>query len=89
MSDEAKPRLLFLRFTQPNIPSFLQRHLQDHVRCLSQFFDVTVINDNSCDYRQLCETHEPDVAMFESGSYVGKRNVTNVSSIPRFQRLAS
>lgn len=87
MSNEAKPRLLFLRFTQPNIPSFLQRHLQDHVRCLSQFFDVTVIGDSWCDYRQLCETHEPDVVMFESGSYVGKRNVINLSSYPSIPRI--
>ncbi len=87
MSNEAKPRLLFLRFTQPNIPSFLQRHLQEHVRCLSQYFDVTVINDQSCDYKQLCEMYEPDISMFESGSYVGKRNVRNVSAYPSIPKV--
>ncbi len=87
MSKEAKPRLLFLRFTQPNIPSFLQRHLQEHVRCLSQNFDVTVISDQSCDYKQLCEAHEPDVAMFESGCYVGKRNVSNVTACPAVPKI--
>lgn len=87
MNNKSKPKLLFLRFTQPNIPSFLQRHLQEHVRCLSQQFDVTVVTDESCDYKQLCERHEPDIAMFESGSYVGKRKVTNVTACPSVPKV--
>ena len=88
MSDNTKPRLLFLRFTWTTILPFLQRHLDEHVRCLSQFFDVTVIKDPACDYKQLCETYEPDIAMFESGSYVAKdRSVSNVSAYPEIPKV--
>jgi len=34
--------------------------------CLSQFFDVTVIEEDS-DYQQTCEKYEPDLTLFESG----------------------
>jgi hypothetical protein len=87
MSNVAKPKLLFLRFSRPNIPSFLKRHLEEQVLCLSQYFDVIVNNDYSCDYKQLCETHEPDIAMFESGVWVGQRNVSNVSSFPTIPKI--
>jgi hypothetical protein len=80
MSNPKKPRLLFLRFTRPDLPPFVHLHLQEQVMCLSQFFDVTVIN-RSCDYRQLCNIYKPDIAIFESGTYVGQRDVKNVSSL--------
>jgi hypothetical protein len=87
MSNGAKPRMLFLRFSRRDIPSFLKLHLEEQVLCLSQNFEVIVINDASCDYKQLCEMHEPDIAMFESGTYCGRRQVRNVSSCPSIPKI--
>ena len=86
MSSARKPRLLFLRFSRSDLPAFIRLHLQEQVLCLSQFFDVTVIND-PCNYGQLCDKYEPDISMFESGVYVGQRDVTNVSAHPHIPKL--
>ena len=86
MSNDRKPRLLFLRFSRPDLPPFIRLHLQEQVACLSQFFDVTVIN-HPCDYRQLCDKYEPHISMFESGVYVGQRDVKNVSACPEIPKL--
>src|SRR5947209_8349625 len=51
-----KPRLLFLRFHKPGLPSFIQRHSAEHLYCLRQHFDVTLVTED-CDYQLLCETH--------------------------------
>ena len=40
--------------------------LRQHVKCLSQFFEVTVINED-CDFQHVCDKYEPDLALFESG----------------------
>jgi hypothetical protein len=86
MNNHRKPRLLFLRFTRPDLPAFVLLHLQEQVLCLSQFFDVTVIN-YPCDYRKLCDIYEPDIVIFESGTYVGERDVKNVSAYPEIPKL--
>src|SRR5688572_22818886 len=87
MSNNAKPKLLFLRFSRPDLPSFTKLHLHEQELCLSQYFDVVAVNDLSCDYRQLCETHEPVIAMFESGVAVGPTKVRNVSSGPSVPKI--
>jgi len=64
-----KPRLVFFQWDhQPNegAARFLLMHMQHHVKCLAQFFDVTVIN-HDCDYAEICERHRPDLTLFESG----------------------
>jgi hypothetical protein len=67
METHAKPRLLFFQYRyDPKLPAFLLSHNQDHVKCLAEFFDVTVI-DYDCDYGAVCERHRPDMALFESG----------------------
>ena len=69
MSTDRKPKLLWLRFLQPKLPSFVQLHMREQERCMSQYFDVTLVNERSCDYQQLCDQHEPDLAIFETGVY--------------------
>ena len=73
--------------TRPGLPAYIRLHLQEQVRCLAQFFDVTVI-DGSCDYGRLCEEHRPELSVFESGVYVGPpRAITNTSAHPQIPKL--
>lgn len=63
----AKPRLVFFQYRyDEHLPAFLLIHKHEHVKCLSQFFDVIVIQKD-CDYRQICDTYHPDLTLFESG----------------------
>ena len=48
------------------LPQFVLAHQREHVKCLSQFFNVVVI-DHDCDYQQICDRHQPDLTLFESG----------------------
>jgi tetratricopeptide (TPR) repeat protein len=86
MHNATKPTLLFFRFSPESLPAYIRLHLQQHVKCLSQFFEVTVI-DRPSDYRQLCDKHQPDLALFESGVYVGKREIANISAYPEIPKL--
>lgn len=64
-------------------------HMQQHVKCLSEFFEVTVINQD-CDYRQICDKYQPDLTLFESGvKYTGSRrlNIKNTSAYPEIPKL--
>ena len=62
-----KPKLVFFQFKyDTNLPGFLLAHKTEHVTCLAQYFDVTVVNWD-CDYQQICEEHEPELVLFESG----------------------
>ncbi|MEP9373356.1 glycosyltransferase [Mesorhizobium sp. KR1-2] len=64
-----KPKLLFFQWDhQPNASaaSYLLLHMQQQVKCLQIHFDVVVIN-RDCDYAEICDRHEPDLAVFESG----------------------
>ncbi len=63
--------------------------MREHVRCLSEFFDVTVIS-RDCDYREMCDTYEPDLALFESGvnhTTCRKLTITNVRSCSAVPKL--
>jgi hypothetical protein len=62
-----KPRLAFFQCKyDENLPAFLRLHKREHVKCLSEFFAVTVINED-CDYQQVCDQYQPDLTLFESG----------------------
>jgi tetratricopeptide (TPR) repeat protein len=64
---DKKPRLVFFQFKYDDtLPAFLLAHSREHARCLSQFFDVILINQD-CDYGEVCDTYEPALALFESG----------------------
>jgi hypothetical protein len=90
-TDRAKPRLVFFQYRyDENLPEFLLIHKRDHVNCLSHFFDVTVI-DHDCDYQQICDTYEPDLALFESGvnhTTCKRLDISNIRSSPGVPRVA-
>jgi hypothetical protein len=88
---ESHPRLLFFRFPKSGLPDFVRLHLDEHVRCLTQFFRVTVI-DSDCDYDEVCDRYMPDLVLFESGVYSGPRKITNTNthqSVPKVGLLNS
>ncbi|MEO7145553.1 MAG: glycosyltransferase, partial [Bryobacteraceae bacterium] len=86
----AKPKLAFFqnRYDQ-DLPAFLRIHHGEHVKCLSHFFAVTVMNGN-CDYREVCDKYQPDLALFESGvanPACHRPTITNVRSHPQIPKL--
>jgi hypothetical protein len=85
-SDAKKPKLVFFRWTSKTLPDFIRLHLRQQVRCLEQFFEVVVISAD-CDYRQVCEEHQPDLTLFESGVYAAERTVRNTSAYPEIPKL--
>lgn len=81
-----RPKLLFLRWTKPGQPPFLLQQLAEHVACLRQFFDVELV-ESDCDYDEVCDRVQPDLAVFESGIYAGPRSVVNVHTHPDVPKL--
>jgi Glycosyl transferases group 1 len=73
----SKPKLLFFqyRYGSDLPPEFMIMHRLHQVKCLSEFFNVVVIQED-CDYRRVCDQHEPDLALFEMLSGVGAELVT-------------
>jgi tetratricopeptide (TPR) repeat protein len=64
---QTKPKLIFFQYEySARLPEFLLIHKREHVACLSEFFDVIVI-DKDCDYQQICDQYQPDLTLFESG----------------------
>jgi hypothetical protein len=90
---EAKPRLVFFQSKYgKDVPEFMGRHKDEHVRCLRQWFDVTIIS-HDCDYERVCEGVAADMALFETGvnlcdcERLRIRNVRNVNRIPKLALL--
>lgn len=83
-----KPRLLFFRVLgDPDLPGFVQGHFREQVRCLEQFFDVTVVTENA-DYDEVVDRVRPDLALFESGVYArGGRSIVNTHKHPDVPKL--
>lgn len=85
-----KPRLAFFQCKyDENLPVFLRIHKHEHVKCLSEFFAVTVINED-CDYREVCDQYQPDLALFESGvSFPScqRLKISNTHAHPRIPKL--
>ncbi|MCP2045730.1 glycosyltransferase [Pontibacter sp. HSC-36F09] len=84
-----KPKLIFFQWNHSAAPLFIQLHMQLHVKCLAEFFDLIIINED-CDYLQVCETHKPDLALFEGGyrtSLSKKLTIKNTSSHPDIPKL--
>lgn len=86
MNNLSKPKLVFFRWIREGLPNFIRLHLCEQVKCLSAFFEVTVI-DYDCDYAEICDKHQPDLALFESGVYAGKREIRNISAHRNIPRL--
>ncbi len=85
----AKPRLTFFQSKyDERLPAFLRIHKQEHIKCLAEWFEVTVVNED-CDYQQICDQHQPDLTLFESGvSFPSCRrlkisNANGYSEIPK------
>ncbi|MDB4999242.1 MAG: hypothetical protein JWR76_319 [Mucilaginibacter sp.] len=84
-----KPRLVFFQWNHSGLPMFLQLHMQLHVKCLSEFFDLILINKD-CDYQQICDIYQPDITLFESGyrtSISQKITIKNTSAYPKIPKL--
>jgi hypothetical protein len=86
MQKNSKPRLVFFRFIGRNLPQYILIHLQEQVKCLSEFFDVVIINEN-CDYKLICEKYQPEITVFESGVYAGPREIKNTSAYPEIPKV--
>jgi hypothetical protein len=85
-----KPKLVFFQNKYDDgLPDFLLTHKQEHVDCLSLFFDVAVIQ-HDCDYQQICDLYQPDLALFESGvnlSTCRKPKIVNVRACRAIPKL--
>jgi hypothetical protein len=87
-----KPKLVFFLYRyDASLPEFLLIHKREHVKCLRQFFDVTTI-DYDCDYRQICDQYQPDLALFESAfnvsfSYCQRPRIINTGACPTVPKL--
>src|SRR4051794_8951498 len=80
-----KPKLVFFQYKyDERLPQFLLIHKHEHVKCLAHFFDVSVIA-RDCDYAQVCDEYQPDLALFESGvnhATCRKLQIRNVHARP-------
>ena len=87
---QSKPRLIFFQHQyDPRLPGFLSMHAREHAKCLSHFFEVTVI-DQDCDYEEVCERHGAELALFESGVPFAsnrKPRITNTKSCPKVPKI--
>ncbi|MBP1806815.1 glycosyltransferase [Rubellimicrobium aerolatum] len=88
----AKPKLVFFQWDHAGnakASRFLVLHMQDHVDCLREHFDVVVVNQD-CDFAEVCDRHEPDLVLFESGyrSHGSRRiEIANARANPGLPRL--
>ncbi|MEJ0038434.1 MAG: glycosyltransferase [Gammaproteobacteria bacterium] len=83
MSLARPPKLVLFRSSSDGLPAFIRLHLAQQQACLEQFFDVVLI-EKDCDYAQVCDEHEPDMALFESGVYATRpRRITSTNSHPQ------
>ena len=86
----AKPRLVFFSYKyDERLPDFLLIHHREHIRCISETFDIIVI-DHPCDYQQICDRHQPDLTLFETGLNIlscQRPAITNLKACPQVPRL--
>ncbi|MFZ4536446.1 glycosyltransferase family protein [Propionivibrio sp.] len=79
----AKPKLLFFRPKYGRaIPTFLVTHRDEHAQCLSQFFDLKIIEED-CDCREACDRHEPVACLFEIGLQRGDARQPRIVNVER------
>ena len=78
-----RPRLVFFKYKwSSGLPDFLLTHTREHVDCLSRFFEVFVV-DEDCDYQQVCDKYEPDLALFESGINISTCHRIKIANVQR------
>ena len=87
---DTKPKLVFFQYKYDrNLPEFLLMHKRDHVTCLAEFFDVTVINED-CDYERICDKYKPDLTLFEGGvnhRTCRRPEITNSDACPEIPKI--
>ena len=85
-----KPNLVYFQSKYDDtLPEFVLSHQREHVKCLSEFFRVTVVNED-CDYRQICDRYEPNLALFETGINIltcRTPKITNVRACPGIPKV--
>jgi len=85
-----KPTLVFFQYKYDSkLPEFLLIHKRDHVKCLEEFFDVVVI-DEDCNFVEICDKYEPELALFESGLdnlSCTKPKITNIHACPSVPKV--
>ncbi len=86
----AKPRMVYFRWPLTSYPPFNQRLFERlFVTGLSEWFDLVIV-ENDCDYGEICDLHQPDLTLFESGNnnYAGPyTSISNTSSHPAIPKL--
>jgi hypothetical protein len=85
-----KPKMVF--FQPPrlhNSPHFKEFYNDKAVKCLSEFFQVVIINQD-CDYAEICDIHRPEISLFESSNPEMKDcriRISNTSSYPEIPKV--
>ncbi len=90
MENIAKPKLVFFQFRHnQNLPNFTLLHRQQHVKCLSEFFEVILIHED-CDYQQICDKYQPDLTLFENAGNMldcHRPTIRNTHTHPQIPKL--
>ncbi|GAB1542303.1 hypothetical protein NUACC21_49770 [Scytonema sp. NUACC21] len=89
MENLTKPKLVFFQWKHGDTAKFVQLHMQLHVKCLANFFEVTVINQD-CDYQEICDRYQPDITLFESGvKHINSERIQikNTSAYPEIPKV--
>jgi hypothetical protein len=90
MENIAKPKLVFFQFRHnQNVPNFTLLHRQQHVKCLSEFFEVILIHED-CDYQQICDKYQPDLTLFENAGNIldcYRPTIKNTHTHPQIPKL--
>ncbi|MEH2092761.1 glycosyltransferase [Nostoc sp.] len=89
MENIVKPKLVFFQWKNTSLSQFIILHKQQHVKCLSEFFNVIVVNED-CNYQQICDNYQPELTLFESGTnYKGcqKLKISNTNAYPKIPKL--
>lgn len=83
---ERLPKLILFRSVREGMPAFLLSQVAEQSRCLSQFFELIELPPVG-DYDEICDRHEPDLVLFESGVDSGKRQIWNTSAQSHIPKL--
>jgi hypothetical protein len=90
MENIAKPKLVFFQFKHgQNLPDFTLLHRQQHIKCLSEFFEVILIHDD-CDYQQICDKYQPELTLFENAGNIldcHRPKIKNTHTHPQIPKL--
>jgi hypothetical protein len=88
MEKITKPKLVFFQWRYEDAAKFYALHKLQHIKCLSEFFEVIAINKD-CDYQEICDKYQPDITLFESGITAAPchRLIQNTSAYPEIPKL--